>query len=273
MSNEPDKLLAILSEPRSFVAESYRGLRTSIQRALNNGVKKIMFVSCYSGDGKSMVCANVAAALSQLFLQVTLVDADLRRPTLTNLFNATDKQGLGDLLAGRADLDQVLVNTGVERLSLVPAGFGTDSPGDLLGLPSLATFCGQLAARSDVVIFDTSPLSACSDALSLGPHMDASAMVINPRRWEGEVEVKMRESLESHGIPVMGVILTGTDPNEGYGYGYAGKYGYGAYGAKKKKTYGYGYGYGDPDDASGPPQDSPKPKRGFFQKLASLWED
>lgn len=247
---DPEKMLAVLHEPRSIVAESYRALRTSMQRALGNGVHAIMFVSAYSGDGKSTVCSNVAATLTQLFLDVIIVDCDLRRPTVSRLFNAGDKPGLSNFLAGDATMKDVLIPTGVDRLRLVPSGTSQENAGDLLGRPSLPLFCKQVRDECDVVLFDTSPLGACSDALSLGPHVDASAMVINPKRWDGELEVGIRQSLETHNIPLMGVILNGTDPTDGYGpYGYArgygyGKYGKGSYGAQAQ-PYGYGYGYGE----------------------------
>ena len=264
------KLLVLLNEPQSHAAESYRGLRTSLQRALSSGVKSIMFVSTFGGDGKSMVCANVAVALTQLFLDVILVDCDLRKPTNTNLFDALDQAGLSDFLAGRAKLDQVIHPAGIERLRIVPSGMTGENPSDLLGRPSLAEFCKQASEIADVVIFDTSPLSACSDALSLGPLMDTSIMVVNPRQWDGDVEVKARQSLETHGIAVMGVILNGTDPGEAYGYGYSARYGsrYG-YGSNRP-AYGYGYGVPEGPEQSANDSSSRRP-RSWRDRLAGWW--
>lgn len=230
------ELLVILKEPRSLVAESYRGVRTSLQRALSNDVKTIMFVSCFAGDGKSMLCANVAVALTQLFLDVILVDADLRRPTLTSLFEATDRPGLGDYLSGTAELSQILNQTPLERLRLVPAGMATENPGNLLGRTTLSGFCSKIAQEGDAVIIDTSPLAACNDALSLGQHIDTTVMVVSPRRWDGDVEVRIRQTLEQHKVPLMGVVLNGSTGGSSYGaYGY----GYG-YGARSQALYNYG---------------------------------
>ncbi|MBT9585537.1 CpsD/CapB family tyrosine-protein kinase [bacterium] len=267
----PEKMLAVLSEPRSMVAESYRGLRTSIQRALSSGVHSIMFVSSFSGDGKSSVCCNVAATLTQLFLDVVLVDCDLRRPTLTKLFGLNDRPGLSNFLSGEVAIEELLYPTSIERLRIVPAGTSKESPGDLVGRPALAEFCRQLRAKCDVCLFDTPPVSACSDALSLGVHMDTTAMVVNPRQWDGDVEMNVRQSLESHNIPVMGVILNGTDGSERYGYGtgrYGNKYGYG-YGAKGKSV-GTGYGYGYEPQADSVER---RPSKGFWGRVSSLWGD
>ena len=263
---DPTKLLVLLSDPQSVIAESYRGVRTSLQRALSNGVRTVMFVSTFGGDGKSMVCANVAVALSQLFLEVVLVDCDLRKPTTTNLFDALDKPGLSDFLAGSAQMDQILYPGGVDRLRIVPSGTIHTNAADLLGRPSLGAFCKQVADKCDVVLFDTSPLSACSDALSLGTHIDTTVMVVNPRQWDGDVEVKARQSLEAHNIPVMGLILNGTDPGDGYGYGY----GYGGYGARGY-GYGYGYGYGVKEGAPLPEASRDRPQKVSLWKRVAGW--
>lgn len=280
----PEKMLAVLSDPRSMVAEGYRGLRTSIQRAVSSGTQSIMFVSTYSGDGKSTVCANVAAALTQLFIDVILVDCDLRRPTITRLFGAAEAKGLSNFLVSEASLDEIQIPSGVERLTIVPAGTATENPGDLLGRPALADFCKQIKEKADVIIFDTSPMAACSDALSLGQHVDSATMVINPKRWDGDVEQTIRQSLESHGISILGIVLNGTDPQEKYGYANGGRYGgygygYGQGGSNRpRNSPAYGYGYGYENDAEAPSgqahSESPRKRpKSFWSKFASLWGD
>lgn len=241
-----------------MVAESYRGIRTSLQRALANDVKTIMFVSSYGGDGKSMVCANVSVALTQLFLEVILVDGDLRRPTLTNLFNSVEKPGLANYLTGDKTLDEVVHPTGIDRLRIVPSGGAMENPGDLLGRTSLATFCTGIGKMADAVILDTSPIAACNDAISVGQHIDTTIMVISPRRWDGDVEVKIRQTLEHHKVPLMGIVLNGSAALESYGvYGY---------GAATKSQYNYGY-YGETTGQSPPA----KRNRSFWQRLKGLF--
>lgn len=251
------ELLVILREPRSLAAESYRGVRTSLQRALANDVKTIMFVSCFAGDGKSMLCANVAVALTQLFLDVVLVDGDLRRPTLSSLFEAGERPGLGEYLSGTAELNDVVMPTPLDRLKLVPAGNAFENPGNLLGRPSLAGFCSKISAMGDVVIIDSSPLAACNDAISVGQHVDTTVMVVSPKRWDGDVEVKIRQNLEQHKVPLMGIILNGSA-----GMGRLGGYGYGyGYGAQSQTI----YTYGASEDAA------PRKKRGILGSLRGLF--
>lgn len=256
------ELLYILKEPRSMVAESYRGIRASLQRALAHDVKTIMFVSSYGGDGKSMLCANVAVALTQLFLDVVLVDGDMRRPTLTNLFEVVDRPGLGEFLEGKASLDEVLTPTSIERLRIVSAGASLENPGDLLARPALASFCKQISEKADAVVIDTSPISACNDALSIGQHIDTTIMVVSPRQWDGDVEVRIRQTLEQHKVPLMGLVINGTTSGDAYG----GSYGYG-YGQATRSAYStYGY-YGDDYSGNG----GPRKKKGFWARLKSLF--
>lgn len=254
-----EELLTVLKEPRGAVAESYRGIRTSLQRALANNVKTIMFVSSYGGDGKSMLCANVAVSLTQLFLDVVIVDGDLRRPTLSNLFQAFDRPGLADFLVGSKSIDECISPTSVDRLRIVPAGLVADNPGNLLGRPSLASFCTAVSEKADVVIFDTSPIAACNDAISIGQHIDTTVMVVSPRRWDGDVEVRIRQTLDQHKVPLMGIVLNGTSSVDRYGnYGYGGK---------SQSNYGYyGY-YGDENEG----QRSKGTKRSFWSRLKSLF--
>lgn len=219
-------LLAILRDPDSPVAESIRSIRTGLQRHLASGVGGLMILSPWGGDGKSTVCANLAASLSQLFLEVILVDADLRKPTLTRVFKREGHPGLTDCLEGHCGVSEVLQETGVDRLTFVSAGTALANPADLLGRGNLAQILADLQSRCQCLILDTSPMTACGDALLIGAHVRQALMVINPKNWQGDAESRVRELLADHGVEVLGVILNGTDDQaDGYGYGYG--YGYG----------------------------------------------
>jgi capsular exopolysaccharide synthesis family protein len=219
-------LLAILRDPESPVAESIRSIRTGLQRHLAAGVHGLMVLSPWGGDGKSTVCANLAASLSQLFIEVILVDADLRKPTLTRVFKREGRPGLTDCLEGRFQASEIIQSTGVDRLSFVSAGTALANPADLLGRGNLARILQDLQSRCQCLILDTSPLTACGDALLIGAQIRHALMVINPKNWQGDAESRVRELLADHGVEVLGVILNGTDDqSEGYGYGYG--YGYG----------------------------------------------
>lgn len=221
-------LLIILREPDSHVAESIRSVRTGLQRYLASGLRGLLVLSPWGGDGKSTVCANLAASLSQLFIDVILVDADLRKPTLTRVFRADSHPGLSECLERGLPVAEAIMETGVDRLRFMPAGATAQNPADLLGRDRLRTVLQELQAQCQCLIIDTSPLTACGDALLIGSHVDRALMVINPKNWQGDAESRLRDLLQEHKVDVLGVVLNGTDdPDAGSGYGYGQAYGYG----------------------------------------------
>lgn len=250
--------LIILKEPNSMVAESYRTLRATLSRSLAKGKRHFMVVSSWGGEGKSMVSANLAVALSQLLMEVVLIDGDLRRPTLSRVFEHYGKAGVMEILENpSASVSDLICPTSIERLSLLPAGQSQANPGDLLGKGGFGRITSDPALAEKCIVLDTSPLSACSDALLMGGHTDGTIMVVYPAKWQGEPEAHYAQDLEDHGIEILGVVLNNADLSEQpaadtYGYGYG--YGYGTYGAYGRET-------------SAPKAKPRKSKPGLFSKL------
>ena len=234
--------LIILKEPNSPVAESYRSLRATLSRSLAKGKRRFMVVSSWPGEGKSMVSANLAVALSQMLMDVVLVDGDLRKPTVSRVFEHTDKPGVLELLESNGDISSFVCSTPIERLSLLPAGRSRANPGDLLGKGGFQRIMTDPSLSDKCIVLDTSPLSACSDALLMGPAMDGALIIVSPNKWQGEPEAHFAQDLEEHGIEILGAILNGADPSEqssgassGYGYGYGQSYGQEQVRASSKK--------------------------------------
>ncbi len=238
--------LVLLREPHSQVTESYRSLRTKLQLALARGVKSFCVVSTWGRDGKSTVALNIAHSLSQLYHHVALIDGDLRKPTLSRLFELQDHPGFADLLISGGEPEELLYRTPAERLWFMPAGKERENPTDLLGRGQLDKFFGQLHAAGHIAVIDTSPLNACSDALLLGPSVGSALFVVNASNWEGESELRIKEALEDYNFEVLGVVLNGAPESE----------------SDVGSGYGYGYGYG---------REEQKPKRaGFWKRLLRL---
>lgn len=254
-----EERLIILKEPNSMVAESYRSLRAALSRSLAKGKRKFMIVSSWGGEGKSMVSANLAVAFSQLLMDVVLIDGDLRRPTLSRVFEHDDKPGLMELLEHGGSVEGSIYPTQLDRLFVLPAGSSKANPGDLLGKGTFGDVMRELSLADRCIVLDTSPLSACSDALLMGAHADGAVMVVSPDKWQGEAEAHFAQDLEDHGIDVLGAVLNKADaaeqsPGSGYGYGYGYGKGYGR---------GYGQGYGHEHLAEQAEQ------KGFFKTLFS----
>lgn len=214
--------LVLLREPHSQVTESYRSLRAKLQVPLARGLQAFCLVSAWGRDGKSTVALNLAHSLSQLFHDVVLVDCDLRKPTLTRLFELEGRPGLSDLLAEGGDPAACLHPTPADRMSFLPAGTRLDNPADLLHRGHLSRVFEWLRSNDRIVVVDTSPVEACSDALLLGPTVGAALMVVNAVQWEGEVEQRLKKSLLEHRFDILGVVLNGVaqvDSRKTYGYG------------------------------------------------------
>lgn len=191
-------------------------------------------VSAWPGDGKSMVCTNLAVLLGQLHLKVLLIDGDLRRPTISRVFSAQDKLGLTDSLDQGAP--QLGYKTKITNLYVLPRGICAINPANLLTPDRLQRAFQPLRDQYDAIIMDTPPMSACSDALLLGGTSDGAFMVVSPQGWDGEVEARYSRQLSDHEIPLIGVVLNGArGAEQGYGYGYGYGYGAGAYGSEGKR--------------------------------------
>ena len=201
-----------------------------------------------------MVSANLAVAFSQLLMDVVLIDGDLRRPTLSRVFQQEHQRGLTDILESGGPLSDCVFPTSVERLSILPAGQSKTNPGNLLGKGGFGQVLSDPMLSEKCVVIDTSPLSACSDALLMGVHTDGAVMVVSPEKWQGEPEAHYIQDLEDHGIEVLGAVLNNADPSE---QTHGANYGYG---------YGYEYGYGQEESAPAPKSKLPKILSTLFRR-------
>lgn len=201
------------------------------------GKRVFTVVSSWGGEGKSMVSANLAVSLTQLLMDVVLVDGDLRRPTLSRVFEHGDKPGILELLESEGDPNKFVCNTPIERLYVLPAGKSAVNPANLLGAGRFKTLLDKLRADDLAMVIDTSPISACSDALLMAEHTDGAIMVVSPEKWQGEAEAHFVQDLEDQGVDLLGAVMNNANHKEllpGSGYGNYGQYG----------KYGYGKGYG-----------------------------
>lgn len=238
MSTQLEPII-IVSQPNGPAAEAYRSLRVALSKQLAQGKNCFAFVSAWPGDGKSMVCTNVAVALGQFHQKVLLVDGDLRRPTISRVFGAHTLTGITNDLEGSSSTVNLGYPTKFANVSMLPRGTSEQNPANLLSPERLARVFAEYRNNYDCIIVDTPPLSACSDALTLGAQADGAALVVSPKGWDGEVELRYKQQLGEHGIDVLGVVLNGAKGGESHGYGYGYGRGYGSYGSAYG-TQGYG---------------------------------
>jgi capsular exopolysaccharide synthesis family protein len=222
----PAGLISCL-KPRSRLAETYKSIRTGIDLVRRNWEGKVFMVtSPQPADGKSTTASNLAISMAQSGRKVLLIDADLRRPTQHTIHGHPRDTGLTQVLTDQMPFHEVLQGTEVAGLELLAAGPEVPHPAELLATGRLGSLVGELRQAYDVVIIDTSPLLAVTDASVVAVVVDGIVLVVRAsatRRFDAERSQELLRALET---PVLGLIVNGIDSGQkGYGH-----YGYGTYG-------------------------------------------
>ena len=210
--------LITISEPRSPVSEAYRTLRTNLDFAgLDQACKTLVVTSAGVGEGKSTTLANLAVVSAQAGRKVILVDADLRRPTLHQVFGLDNEQGLTTMMMDEAAIaSPPLQPTGVEGLSILPSGPLPPNPADLMGSRRMEEVIAALAEQADQVFFDTPPVVAVTDAAVLATKVDGVLLVISAGKTRREYARTAVQRLEQINARLVGTVLTNVQMGTGF---------------------------------------------------------
>ncbi|WP_083005033.1 polysaccharide biosynthesis tyrosine autokinase [Halomonas sp. GT] len=217
-------LLAI-KKPAEIAVEALRGLRTSLYFAmLESDNNRLMITGASPGVGKSFVAANLAAVCAQAGQRVLLIDADMRRGHLHHAFHSKGVKGLSELLARRIDAEEAVRHSDLEGLDYVARGSVPPNPSELLMQQSFHDFLEAMSQCYDLVIVDTPPILAVTDATVVGKLAGTSLMVVRfDSHPPGEIKAAKRR-LESAGVNVKGAILNGVKKTTNSRHGYYGSY-------------------------------------------------
>jgi capsular exopolysaccharide synthesis family protein len=235
----PEQLIS-LAEPRHPIVEAYRRMRTNLQYYnLDRGVKSLVVTSAESSEGKSVTSANLAVVMAQSGLRVALVDADLRKPRQHHIFGIKRQPGLAEALV-TGELTPALLQSipQVPNLQVLTCGESVPNPAEVLGSHRFQQLMAQLGEQSDIIIYDTPPLLAVTDAQVVGRVGDGVLLVINTQQTSGAAVHRALENLAQVNVPVMGAVLNRLS---GSGRSYYYYYYY----------YTYGNYYGGDDDHKG----------------------
>ncbi len=195
-------------EPFSPQVESLRAIRSQLMlRWFARGHRALAVLGADPDDGAALFAANLAVVFSQLGEQTLLVDANLRAPRQHDVFGLRARQGLSDLLAGRADLDVVLRVGGFVDLSVLPAGTLPPNPQELLSRDTFRTLDASLASRYDVVVYDLAPFGAGADALAVAARAGGVLLAVRKDHTRVAQLARMSEQLAEAGAEVVGAVV------------------------------------------------------------------
>jgi len=193
--------------PRLAVSEAYRSLRTALLLSTANGLKSVVISSAIPGEGKTAISANLAVVLAQLGKQVLLIDGDLRKPRLHEVFGVPNRVGLVSYLTGSATEEAVILPTQVANLSFTPSGPMPPNSSELLSSERMLDFVAKAYQRFDFVVLDSPPALPVTDATVLASMADGLILCVGSGMVLREDARACRQRFQLADIRVLGVAL------------------------------------------------------------------
>ncbi|MGB8648328.1 MAG: CpsD/CapB family tyrosine-protein kinase [Anaerolineae bacterium] len=215
--------LITISNPRSPVAEAYRTLRTNLEfSALDKPLRTMVATSAGADEGKSTTLANLAVTMAQAGKRVLLVDCDLRRPSLHTIFDLRNNSGVTDLMRDDSLLAHPpFQDTPEANLKVITSGQLPPNPSELLGSRRMGEVIQGLLAYADVILFDTPPIIAVTDAAILSSKVDGVLLVLSAGKTSRDRAKKAQALLDKAHARLVGAVLNNARVDSSMGYYYA----------------------------------------------------
>ena len=223
--SSPEKIerrLLTHEDPKSPISEAYRSLRTSLMYDNDEENCKIMLVSSSGpGEGKTTTVANLAITYANMGKKTLLVDADLRKPVIHKMFKSDSEKGFTNFLtSNEKDIKNLYYSTDVKNLSIIKSGAVPPNPSELLSSKAMNDFIDQVKNTFDVVLFDTPPMIAVTDAFILDKFVDKKLLVIRASVTQKGALERTLVNMENMSTSLDGVVFNGVDESNTYGGGY-----------------------------------------------------
>lgn len=219
-----DPMLYYFHQPGSVEAEAYRSVRTTFfVKSKSENAQVVQVTSAEPGDGKTTTVSNLAIAAAQSGKKVLLIDADLRRPTVHQLFGIRGGYGFSEVLSGQVELSVAFRDSGVSGLTVVTAGQIPGEPAELLSRSSIRDIVEQARNDFDLILIDTPPLLAVSDPCIIAPHTDGIVLVVRLNKNHTGSMTRVQEMLDAHGMKLLGAVANGNEQSSD-AYRYSGEY-------------------------------------------------
>ena len=234
-SRETDDRLIVTKNFRSNIAESFRSIRANLQYFLDRSQSQIiLFTSLHPGEGKTFCSVNTAAIIASAQKKVLLLDFDMHKPKVhLSLELNSDQRGLSTYISGRDSLQDVIMESGIENLDVIPAGPVPPNASELVLSEKVETMLDELRKHYQYIIIDTPPIMLISDSMVLMRLVNLGIFVMNTEKATKGGVNQLEEIVQSSNLEHTSIILNNVKSSK-WKY-YYGKYGY---------RYGYGYGYG-----------------------------
>ena len=208
------KELIAHKDPKSPVSEIFRTLRTNIQfMSSNKKLKTLLVTSTYPGEGKSWVASNLSVAFAQAGKRVILIDADMRKGRIYNIFGVLPRPGLSNYLSGvnensqeANNLIKYLRETEVPNLFVMPAGNIPPNPSELLITPQMVELLEELKEECDLIIIDGTPSKLVTDAVILSRIVDSTIVVTAHNQTKKDDLQKVIRDIKNVGGNIAGVV-------------------------------------------------------------------
>lgn len=217
-----------LENPADIAIEAIRGLRTSLHFAMMEARNNVLMISGASPKaGKTFVSSNLAAIISQTGQKVLFIDMDMRKGYPHKLFNSDNNNGLSDILSGKVEIHKAIKNIATVGFDYISRGVVPPNPAELLMHRRLGELVSWASENYDIVILDTPPILAVTDAAIIGHYVGTTLLIARfEQNTTKEIEVSFKR-FEQSGVIVKGCILNGVikKASSYYGYGYN-HYGY-----------------------------------------------
>lgn len=223
-------MFIVEDNPKSVVSESYKTLRTNIlYSSLDKEIRSIVVTSSRAGEGKSITSCNLALSFAQENKKVLLIDCDLRKPSIHKKFKISNLKGLSDILVGKAKVEDTKYSYN-DYLSIVTSGPIPPNPSEMLGSNQLTLLMDKLKESYDVIILDSAPLQAVTDAQLLSVKADGTILVVEAEKTKKDDIVSAKELLQKVDANILGLVLNKSRNREKKYYYY-----YGERGERKKR--------------------------------------
>ena len=216
-------------------AEAFHLIRAHLRYFnIDKELRTLMVASAAPGDGKTTVARHLAGAAARMGSRVLLLEADLRRPTIAQQFDISSGPGVSDVLIGAVSLSEATQMVGLDlpgvdgaggrSLDVLVAGSSLPpNPGELIESHAMESLLEQVKMKYGLIVVDTPPLTAVSDAFPLLRKVDGVIIVGRVGRNRRDVAQRLHETLTGAGAPLLGVVANGSKSGRlgGYGYGYS----------------------------------------------------